>query len=1039
MTLYRRAAILLAITVALVAGTAAPALPQTALAQTGSALTSSPASIATSVALGTTKKVTVTLQNTGGSDVTPRLYEALAASAPAAVLSAVPASLASVSLPNQPQRIDPQLSAATAAAPDAPADFLVFLSDQADLSAAYSIGDWAQRGQYVYQTLRDHAAQSQAGLRAFLDGRGLRYTPLWIVNALAVHGNAADVAALAGRADVAMLRADHLMAFQDQASADPTLDQTGSCLPNAANVCWNIVRVGADRVWGDFGVRGAGITVASIDSGVRYDQPALVGQYRGNKGGGSFDHNYNWYDSYGAVVVGETKTTVPTDSGYHGTHTMGTMVASGGASASAPAVGVAPGARWIAARACGVTECKETTLIMAAQWMLAPTDLSGQNPRPDLRPQIVNNSWSSGSGNNSWYAGYVAAWRAAGIFPLFAAGNTGNTIGCASIQSPGDYAQVVGVGALDSSNKIASYSSIGPSADGRLKPDITAPGSGILSTSPDSAVPYRTLSGTSMATPQVAGSVALLWSANPSLIGDYDRTYQILTASASPISGDTRFDDPITYSSCHATSSPNNIYGYGRIDAYAAVAMATVGVPWISLPAASLSPIAAAASSSFDITIDTHKVPGPGTYQARILVHGADLSQSPLVIPITLTVPSDPSYATVSGKVTRMSDGTPLSATVTVDGGATVSTDASGAYQIVLPPSAVGYTLTANAFSYGPTSASVTLGVGASVTRDFILDTEPPRLTTDTDLLAATVALGKPADLTITLHNQSTKPITYNASVPTAWYGIWRSGQADGPAAAWIDPPADATTISLTDDGTSDPLDIGFNFRFFEQSHTTLVIGANGILSFSPISASATSYATGCLPLSETPNAALIPLRADLDPSQLGARVSYAHTADGFLVSWENVPLFDTPSQHLSFQALLRPDGRATMNYKHIGVLSPTAAASAGAQRSAASVESLGCGTSLSIGDGQTIELRPQPEATLWASLPSPAGTIPPGQQVALPVRLTWVNSASAWPSSAEIQITSNDPVRPEIAVTARMTTVAAPFSTFAPAVALAR
>jgi hypothetical protein len=287
----------------------------------------------------------------------------------------------------------------------------------------------------------------------------------------------------------------------------------------------------------------------------------------------------------------------------------------------------------------------------------------------------------------------------------------------------------------------------------------------------------------------------------------------------------------------------------------------------------------------------------------------------------------------------------------------------------------------------------------------------------------------------INLSNEGTKTITYSASLPVASYGIWRSDQPDGPVATWIDPPADATTIGLTDDGISDMIDIGFSFGFFNQSYTTVVIDANGIISFSPISGSAAGYTTKCLPLSETPNAALIPLRADLDPSQAGARVSYAHTADGFLVSWENVPLFDTPSQRLSFQALLRPDGRATMNYKQVDAIPPGAAASAGAQRNATSVQSLGCGSSLSITSGQTIELRPQPDSTLWASLPSPSGSIAPGQQVSLPVTLTWINNANIWPISAEVVITSNDPVRPEIATSIRLTAAKAPFNSLLPIV----
>ncbi len=1033
MMFYRRtAAFLLALIVALLSSNVAPATYHAALAQSVSPLTSNPVSVMASMALGTTKQITLTLQNTGGSDVTPQLYEAFAAGTTAGLPVAGTSDLAAVALPIQAQRVDPQLRAVADSSPVTPVDLLVFLADQADLRAAYTISDWNQRGQYVYQTLHDHATHTQAGLRTFLDGRGVSYTPLWIVNALAVRGTATDVSALAERSDVAMLRANHLMTFSDEVSTGAALNQTNNCLPDAANVCWNIVRIGADRVWNNFGVRGTGITVANIDGGVAYAHPALVNQYRGNKGGGVFDHNYNWYDPY-------RDTTSPTDSSYHGTHTMGSMVASGGASASEPAVGIAPGARWIAARACGSSTCAEMDLILAAQWMLAPTDLLGQNARPDLRPQIVSNSWSSGQGNDNFYASYVTAWRAAGIFPVFAAGNGRMSVkGCSSIQSPADYAQVVGVGALDNTNMLTSYSDIGPTLDGRLKPDITAPGNGIISTMPSSV--YGSLSGTSMATPQVAGSVALLWSANPSLIGDYDRTYQILTASASPISADSRFNDPVTYKLCHVTTTPNNIYGYGRIDAYAAVAKASVDVPWLSLSAEGVSVITAGASVSVTLTLDTRKVPGPGIYQARVLVHDTDLSQAPLVIPLTLTVPTDPNDATVRGKVIRTSDSTPLAATVAVTDGATVTTDTSGAYQFVLPSSAISYTLTANALSYAPKTARMILGTGESAALDFALEPDTPHLAASTNLLTTTVALGNPAHLTITLRNDGIKALDYSASLPLAWYGTWRSNQPDGPASAWIDPPSSATTIELADDGVSSSIDIGFGFHFFDHVYTDVVIGANGIVSFGPFDVTATKYMSGCLPIAETTHAAVIPLHADLDPSQPGAKVSYAHTDAGFLISWENVPIFSTTptttTPRLSFQTLLWPDGRVTMNYKQADTLPTTMTASAGLQQNRTSGQSLGCGSTLEIGNGRTIELRPQPDATFWAALPRPSGTITPGQQVDLPVTLSWVNDTNPWPSSVEILITSNDPARPTITASARMTTVAAPFNSFIPMVA---
>ncbi|NTV63827.1 MAG: S8 family serine peptidase, partial [Oscillochloris sp.] len=626
--------------------------------------------------------------------------------------------------------------------------------------------------------------------------------------------------------------------------------------------------------------------------------------------------------------------------------------------------------------------------------------------------------------------GYVAAWRAAGIFPVFAAGNTGNGSTCGSVQSPGDYAQVVGVGALDSSNLIASYSSIGPSSSGLMKPDISAPGTGIASTVSSSS--YASMNGTSMATPQVAGTVALLWSANPSLIGDYDRTYEILTESAVPISGDTRFDSS-TYSLCHASSSPNNIYGYGQLDAYAAVAEASVDVPWLSLLTTSPGPLNPAQSTNITIKLDANQVPGPGTYEARILVHVADLSQAPLIIPVTLTVPASASYATVSGQLTRATDGAALKGTVSVTNGPSVSSDDNGMYQITLLPSAVGYTLTASSYEYIPQTVSTTLAASENRTYNFALSANEARLDADTALLSDSIALGEQKAASFDLHNASTKSVTYSASIPAQEYGVWRSSQADGPAATWIDTPTDAVTLSLGDDTISAAVAIGFAFPFFEMRPETVRIAANGFLAFSTTTTSS-GYTASCLPLSETTGAAIIPLRIDLNPTA-GGRVSYARTADGFLVSWENVPLFSAPAHLESFQVLLGPDGRITLNYKQLSGVNPGGKPSAGLQLNSATTQSLGCGSSLSLGNNQTIELRPQPNTALWAALGSSSGSVLASSQISLPVQISWVRSTWPWPLSADIVVQSGDSAIPPTTLTVRMSMLAAPYNTFSPVI----
>ena len=158
--------------------------------------------------------------------------------------------------------------------------------------------------------------------------------------------------------------------------------------------------------------------------------------------------------------------------------------------------------------------------------------------------------------------------RAAGQFVVSSAGNYGY-LGCSSVSvPPAIYDAVFAVGALDAGGTLANYSSRGPVvADGsnRIKPDITPPGTGIYSTYLDDG--YATMNGTSMAAPHVAGVVALLWSALPDLIGDVEATEALLRQSATPVpSADC--------SDAGAPAVPNNAFGAGHVDVYAALLFA---------------------------------------------------------------------------------------------------------------------------------------------------------------------------------------------------------------------------------------------------------------------------------------------------------------------------------------------------------------------------------------------------------------------------------------------------------------------------------
>jgi subtilisin family serine protease len=365
---------------------------------------------------------------------------------------------------------------------------------------------------------------------------------------------------IAGRADVdRVLLSPRLRPLP---AAPPT--NHGGAPPPAAPQ-WNIERVHADQVWRTLGITGRGIVVGTSDSGVDGTHPALRNGFRGD--------DDSWFDPW-------NNTRTPTDHGGHGTHTIGSAVgrAPDGAipgleSADVPtrtpaAVGVAPGAQWVGCVNLDRNLGNPAYYLDCMQFMLAPFPYGG-NPwrdgRPGRAPHVLTNSWGC-PGAEGCDTGVLrpatAALAAAGIFFVAAAGNEGPR--CGSVNDPpAPYADVLSVGAVDRQGRVTDFSSRGPAPDGTTKPDVAAPGADVLSALPGDT--YGTLDGTSMATPHVAGVVALMWSANPRLVGDVVTTRRILLDTAKPPlpSFGEGGDD--------ACGSPANVYGAGVVDALAAV------------------------------------------------------------------------------------------------------------------------------------------------------------------------------------------------------------------------------------------------------------------------------------------------------------------------------------------------------------------------------------------------------------------------------------------------------------------------------------
>ncbi|MEM7104484.1 MAG: S8 family serine peptidase [Bacteroidota bacterium] len=450
-------------------------------------------------------------------------------------------------------------------------DFLVMMADQANVSMAGALRSKEDKGRMVYETLKAKALSTQQPIVDILVSNGIKYKSFYIVNAIRAKGDLDLIQA------IAMLPAVEKITENSRYKLTQPFSSTVEKGDPVVNLEWGVEKVRAPQVW-EMGYEGEGVVVGGQDTGYEWFHPAIMEKYRGWDGM-TADHNYNWHDAIHELNPLHMDTipdanpcglsvSVPCDDHNHGTHTMGTMVGR----VDSNYIGIAPSARWIGCRNMDRGYGQPSTYIECFEWFLAPTDLNNANPDPSKAPHVIANSWSCpemegcNPSNFSLMQTAVENLDAAGVFVVVSAGNSGGQ-GCSTVRTPAAiFEKSFTVGASNSVDTLAWFSSKGDvTVDGsnRMKPDLVAPGVSVRSCIRNGN--YATWNGTSMAGPHVAGVVALMISADPTLAGDTDRIRDILHGTT-----ELAFDQD-TCGGTPPTIYPNNLVGYGRVDALNAV------------------------------------------------------------------------------------------------------------------------------------------------------------------------------------------------------------------------------------------------------------------------------------------------------------------------------------------------------------------------------------------------------------------------------------------------------------------------------------
>ncbi|MGO1392771.1 S8 family serine peptidase [Agrococcus casei] len=660
----------------------------------------------------------------------------------------------------------------------------------------------------------------EEGLRA-LDDRVTVLNRFWITGAILVSATPSeevlsDLAALPGAVEVV-----------PNFTVEPTADVIGPGSPGETvddpthgTLTWGVDRIEAPQAWDDFGVTGEGVRVAVLDTGVDASHPDLADKMVGaDLNDPTYPGGWITFDSHGLPIA-----TTPADPGSHGTHVAGTIV---GGDASEVQIGVAPGASLMAANVLsGAGGGSYARILAGLQWALAPHSGHSTDDRVGLPANVINMSLGS-TGHSAAFADIIRNIRAAGIFPAIAIGNapcgpTGNS-------SPGDLYEAVGVGNTNSADEVNPESCGAQTAwpaevterydwpQNFMKPDVSAPGTAVYSAIPGGRWGQST--GTSMATPHVAGAAALIASARAGL--SVDEIAQALEDTAwHPAGDDAEQDDR---------------YGHGRINVHDAIAsvLGASGVSGTVIDSATGAPIEGALVTYADVSESwTTDARGafqaplvPGKYTLRIQAFGYHETE------VAVTVPDDrivQAQAELEAMTTGVIQGVAVSretnepiegATVVVVGQPLSTTTASdGSYRFEgLPPGQYTVAFSAEGMTTA-TAAPARVEVAHQTTVNAVLSPQLRVLLIGSGDADRTAELLRANETTVTQRPDLPASVdadefdtvivdTAAQADPAAIAALRQSLQASGVGSLWLDLGSNETTgIALLSHHTGSPV-----------------------------------------------------------------------------------------------------------------------------------------------------------------------------------------------------------------------------------------